>query len=240
MENTGRDLPDRARDKITRPVTRWVFDLDNTLYPTHSRLFHQVDRRIGEYVAALLDLDFDDAYRLQKHYYRTFGTTLSGLMKEHQADPTAYFDYVHDIDLTVLDPDPRLDSALGRLVGDKTIFTNANRGHAENVVERLGIARHFDGIFDIFDAGYVPKPAPETYDRFMSRHRIAPENAVLFEDSSANLKPAAALGMTTVLVGSCEAGVGVEAGADHIDHVTDDLAGWLERYPDSALEAQWN
>ncbi len=227
MEHTGQNPRDRAEDKIAHPVTHWVFDLDNTLYPAHNRLFQQVDRRMGEYVAGLLDLDFDDARRLQKHYFRTFGTTICGLMKEHQADPTAFFDYVHDIDLTVLDPDPLLDRALGRLKGDKTIFTNANRGHAENVVERLGIARHFDGIFDILDAGYVPKPAPDTYDRFIARHNVTPGNAVLFEDTAANLKPAAAMGMTTVLIVPGEDGVANDTVADHIDHVTDDLAGWL-------------
>ena len=218
------------------PVTHWVFDLDNTLYPAESPVFHQIDQRMGEYIAALLDLAFSDARSLQKHYFHTFGTTLSGLMREHQVDPKAYLDYVHDIDITVLDPDPALDSALYRLPGPKLVFTNADRGHAERVIEQLGIARHFDGIFDIFDAEHLPKPAPETYHRFISRHRIAPQSAVLFEDTAANLKPAAALGMTTVLVGAGEDGVDNDAGVDHIHHVTDDLAGWLMDHIDSAAD----
>ena len=208
-------------------MTHWVFDVDNTLYPAESPVFHQIDRRMGEYIAALLDLAFVDARRLQKQYFRTFGTTLCGLMSNHNVDPTAYLDYVHDIDITVIDPDPVLDAALARLSGAKVIFTNASRNHAEQVIERLGIARHFDGIFDIHDAAYVPKPAPKTYRRFIHHHLIAPQSAVLFEDTSANLKPAAALGMTTVLITPGEDGVTNEAGADHVHHVTDDLAGWL-------------
>ena len=227
MENTGPEKPNRARDIIARPITHWVFDLDNTLYPAESPVFQQIDQRMGEYIAALLDLSFSDAHRLQKQYFRTFGTTLCGLMSEHQVDPTAYLDYVHDIDFTVLDADPELDTALGRLSGNKTIFTNASRGHAEQVIERLGVARHFDGIFDILDADYVPKPAPETYDRFIARHRVPPESAVLIEDTSANLKPAAALGMTTLLISPGEDGVHNDARADHVHHVTDDLARWL-------------
>jgi putative hydrolase of the HAD superfamily len=234
MDNSGSDGPNRTRPRREGPIAHWVFDLDNTLYSAESRLFHQIDQRMGEYIATLLDLPFIDARRLQKHYFRTFGTTLCGLMKEHQTDPAAFLDYVHDIDITVLDPDPTLDAALDQLSGPKVVFTNASRDHAEQVMARLGITRHFDGIFDIIDADYVPKPAMETYHRFISHHRIAPASAILFEDTSANLKPAAALGMTTVLVGPGEYGVRNDADADHVHHVTDDLAGWLMNHAQGA------
>jgi putative hydrolase of the HAD superfamily len=209
-------------------VEHWVFDLDNTLYSAQCRLFHQSDRRMGEYIAGLLDLAYEDARRIQKEYFHTYGTTLRGLMTHHQVDPYAYLDFVHDIDLTVIAPDLALDSALACLPGIKVIFTNADRPHAEQVIRRLGVARHFAAIFDIHDADYVPKPEPETYDRFVARHGIAPEQSVLFEDTAANLKPAAALGMTTVLVTPGEEGVINNENGDHIHHVTDDLAGWLE------------
>jgi putative hydrolase of the HAD superfamily len=209
-------------------VEHWVFDLDNTLYPAQCRLFHQIDRRMGEFIAGLLGLAYEDARRLQKEYFHTYGTTLRGLMTHHQVDPSAYLEFVHDIDLTVIAPDLTLDAALARLPGIKVIFTNADRTHAEQVIGRLGVARHFTAIFDIHDAGYVPKPEPETYDRFVARHGITPQQSVLFEDTAANLRPAAALGMTTVLVTPGEEGVVNEEDGDHIHHVTDNLAGWLE------------
>ncbi|MCH8918990.1 MAG: pyrimidine 5'-nucleotidase [Proteobacteria bacterium] len=209
-------------------VEHWVFDLDNTLYSAQCRIFHQIDRRMGEFIAGLLGLAYEDARRLQKKYFHTYGTTLRGLMNNHQVDPSAYLEFVHDIDLTAVAPDLALDAALARLPGIKVIFTNASRGHAEQVIRALGVARHFAAIFDIQDAGYLPKPEPETYDRFIARHRIAPQRSVLFEDSVANLKPAAALGMTTVLVTPGEEGVDNHGDADHVHFVTDDLAGWLE------------
>ncbi|MDH3240949.1 MAG: pyrimidine 5'-nucleotidase [Alphaproteobacteria bacterium] len=208
-------------------IEHWVFDLDNTLYSAECRLFHQIDRRMGEYIAALFDMSFDAARRLQKDYFRTHGTTLRGLMTNHGIDPADYLDYVHDIDLTAIDPSPALDRAISRLPGRKVIFTNADRKHAEQVIGRLGIARHFDGIFDIFDADFVPKPDPGIYGAFVERHKVRPERAVLFEDTAANLAPAAALGMTTVLVRPGEDGVVNDPGAPHIHHVTDDLAAWL-------------
>jgi putative hydrolase of the HAD superfamily len=211
----------------TNHIETWAFDLDNTLYPADCALFHQVDRRMGEYIGSLFGLEYEAARKLQKDYYRTYGTTLRGLMVNHDIDPHAYLDFVHDIDLTVMGPDTALNAALTRLPGTKVIFTNASRRHAEAVTERLGIQHHFDGIFDIHDADYIPKPAPEIYDQFIKAHGITPERTILFEDTAANLAPAAARGMTTVLVRPGEAGVENDADADYIHYVTDNLAGWL-------------
>jgi putative hydrolase of the HAD superfamily len=209
-------------------VNTWVFDLDNTLYPATSNLFHQIDRRMGQYIAGLLGLDAVAARKLQKDYFRAYGTTLRGLMVNHGVDPRAYLDFVHDIDLAVMDPAPLLDAALGNLEGRKVIFTNASRDHAEAVIRRLGIDRHFDAIFDIHDALYVPKPEEETYDRFIAAHGIVPAGTALFEDTAANLAPAHARGMATVLIRPGEDGVESDSTAPHVHHVADDLAAFLK------------
>ena len=210
-------------------VETWVFDLDNTLYPADCALFHQVDRRMGEFISGYFGLDSVAARRMQKDYYRTYGTTLRGLMLKHAIDPRHYLDFVHDIDLTVMDPAPQLDAALAALEGRKVIFTNASRRHAEAVIDRLGIARHFDGIFDIHDARYVPKPEPEVYDLFLASQGVAAAAAALFEDTAANLAPAHDRGMATVLVVPGEDGVVNDAAQPHIHHVADDLAAFLAR-----------
>jgi putative hydrolase of the HAD superfamily len=208
-------------------VRHWVFDLDNTLYPATCDLFRQIDRRMGAYIARLLALGPEEARRVQKRYFRAYGTTLRGLMIHHRVDPRAYMAYVHDIDLTVMAPDPALDAALAALPGPKTVFTNASRAHAVQVLERLGIARRFGAIFDIHDAGYLPKPEPETYRRFIADHGVVAAETALFDDTAANLAPAAALGMTTVLVRPGEDGIDNDPAAPHVHHVADDLAGWL-------------
>ena len=80
----------------------WIFDLDNTLYPADTRIFAQVDQKMGEFIARYLGVPFAYARHLQKSYYRQFGTTLTGLMKVHRMDPKAFLDYVHDLDLSGL------------------------------------------------------------------------------------------------------------------------------------------
>jgi putative hydrolase of the HAD superfamily len=208
-------------------VTDWVFDLDNTLYPARCNLFAQVDRRIGLFIQDLLGLEPAAARELQKRYFREHGTTLRGLMTHHGVDPEAFLHFVHEIDMTPVPPSPALEAALADLPGRKFIFTNGSVAHAERVMARLGVGAHFEGVFDIVAAGYLPKPDPATYDSMVRRHAIDPARAAMIEDLPRNLRPAAALGMTTVLVLTGEEWAMSDAAGDHIHHVTDDLVGWL-------------
>ncbi len=219
-------------------VDHWVFDLDNTLYPARCNLFAQVDVRITDYIANALGLDRLAARIKQKEYYQQHGTSLRGMMIDHGMDPAPFLAYVHDIDVTPVDPSPLLAASLGALPGRKVIFTNGSVRHAENVLERLGVADHFDGIFDIVAADYVPKPDPVPYATMMRRFAINPARAAMVEDLHRNLLPAAGAGMTTVWVRTDsefsrpDLKVGevkpqpVHPG-DHVHHVIEDVEAWL-------------
>lgn len=208
-------------------VEFWIFDLDNTLYPASCRLFDQVDRRIGLYVEQLLNLDRESARALQKQYFRDHTTTLRGLMVNHGVDPEEFLDFVHRIDVSGVAPDRDLDRAIERLPGRKLIYTNGSVAHARNVMDRLGVARHFNDIFDIAAADYLPKPDPASYAKLVERHGIAPKRAAMIDDMPRNLAPAAALGMTTVLVSSHHDWAQPTGEEDFIHHQTDQLAEWL-------------
>jgi putative hydrolase of the HAD superfamily len=215
-------------------IDAWIFDLDNTLYPRHVNLFAQVDARIRDYVQRLLAVDAEEAHRVQKDYYRRYGTTLRGLMEEHGIAPDDFLAYVHDIDHSTVQPDPALAGAVAALPGRKFILTNGSRAHAEKVAERLGFRDHFEDIFDIVRAELLPKPNRATYDRFVAATGIAPEWSAMFEDLSRNLAVPAALGMTTVLVVPSGTREVFEEDwemegrdAPHVDFLTDDLGGFL-------------
>jgi putative hydrolase of the HAD superfamily len=222
MPGTPSDLM-RVRD--------WVFDLDNTLYPRESRLFEQVDVLMGTFLSEQFKLDRAAAREMQKRYFHQYGTTLRGLLLHHpEVDPHHYLDYVHQLDLSVIPPAPGLDAALSALPGRKLVFTNGSLRHAENVLARLGIAHHFADIFDVAAADFVCKPDPDCYQRMMRAHGVTPTKAALFEDTLVNLPPAAALGMTTVLVTPLEnpdIPVPTPSPDGPVHYVTDDLTGWL-------------
>ncbi|HEX6101934.1 MAG TPA: pyrimidine 5'-nucleotidase [Alphaproteobacteria bacterium] len=209
-------------------IDSWVFDLDNTLYPASCRLFDQVDRNMGAFICEFLKLDPVEARALQKRYLKEFGTTLRGLMINHECPPERFLEAAHAIDYAAVQPDPRLGAALARLPGRKLIFTNGSVAHAERVMDRLGVVDHFSGIFDIVAAGYLPKPEMAAYEGLIRSHAVEPRRAALIEDLPRNLVPAAALGMTTVLVKTDSEWAQDAAEGDHIHHVTDDLPAWLE------------
>ncbi len=211
-----------------------MFDLDNTLYSHHLNLWQQVDDRIRSYVAEFLKVSKDEAFRVQKDYYKRYGTTMRGLMTEHGLNPDDYLDYVHRIDHSPLTPNPALGAALEKLPGRKLILTNGTRKHADAVMKKLAVHEHFEDVFDIVAADLEPKPSPKTYERFLSVHDVDASRAAMFEDLVRNLEAPYALGMTTVLVvpdGTRE--VFRECwelegrNEPHVDYFTDDLAGFL-------------
>jgi len=235
---TKKELPDSsaapslwAMDTMTQKTLTsaetWIFDLDNTLYPAKTDLFSQVDVRIRDYIANFLDMEKDAAYKLQKDYFREYGTTMRGLMTNHGLDPRPFLAYVHDIDVSPVMPSPHLDEALEKLPGRKIIYTNASTAHADRVMKRLGVAEHFSGVFDIIDAGYNPKPEPEPYRELVKRFGIDPKTTVMVEDIASNLKPAAAMGMSTVWVQTGSRRGDEDTSPDYIHHAIDDLADWL-------------
>jgi len=215
-------------------IDAWVFDLDNTLYPRHVKLYEQVDKRIADYVERLLKIPPDDADALRRDYYRRYGATLRGLMVEHQVDPDDFLDYVHDIDHSALTPNPALAAAIEQLPGPRFIFTNGSRGHAEKVAAKLGLLHHFEDIFDIVSTGHLPKPHVDTYRHLIEATGIDPARTAMFEDLLRNLLVPVRLGMTTVLVvppGTSEVFHDEwefeGAHGEKLDFVTDDLAGFL-------------
>jgi putative hydrolase of the HAD superfamily len=217
-------------------VDTWVFDLDNTLYPHHVNLWQQVDARIGEFVASWLKVSPQEARRIQKDYYLRYGTTMRGMMTEHGVHADDFLAYVHQIDHSPLEPNPAMGAAIAKLPGRKLILTNGSTDHADAVLERLGIGAHFEAVFDIIAAELEPKPAPQTYQKFLTLHGVDPRRSAMFEDLARNLVVPHQLGMTTVLVvpdGSREV-VREDwelqgRDAEHVDHVTDDLTGLLQR-----------
>ena len=205
----------------------WIFDLDNTLYPVSANLFDQIDKRMCSYIANFLNTSESEAHKVQKSYFQEHGTSLRGMMENHKMDPIPYLEYVHKIDLSAIIRDDQMERALDKLPGRKIVFTNAAASYAEKVLERLGIAHHFEDIFDIVAANFIPKPAPIVYQRFVKKYKIDSENSIMVEDIVRNLKPAADMGMKTVWVETDRAWAHADAETTKPDFTTNNLAPWL-------------
>ena len=205
----------------------WVFDLDNTLYPASTNLFAHMDVKMGEYVARVEGVDAVTARTIQKRYFYDHGTTLAGLMANHSINPDHYLDYVHDIDLSAVTPDAELIAAISQLPGRKLVFTNADAVYGQRVLDRLGLGSAFEAIFDIRDAGYLPKPDLAAYHLFCSNHAVDPTSAIMVEDMARNLVPAKQLGMGTVWINNGSEQGGAADWSATVDHEITALAPWL-------------
>jgi putative hydrolase of the HAD superfamily len=208
-------------------IRNWIFDLDNTLYPASSNLFALIDVRMGEYIMELLGCDAAEAYKVQKGYFHAHGTTLAGLMAEHAVDPHHFLGFVHDIDMARLERNELLVGALARLPGRKLIFTNADTPYAGRVLERIGLDESFEAIHDIHATDFRPKPDPEAYRGLCEAYGLDPTHSLFVEDMARNLKPAKAIGMTTVWVDNGSEQAPGDTDRGYIDHVTTDLGRWL-------------
>ncbi|MCF8474906.1 MAG: pyrimidine 5'-nucleotidase [Emcibacter sp.] len=206
----------------------WIFDLDNTLYPAENNLFSQVDRRMGLFISEKFNLPYDAAKNLQKQYFMTYGTTLKGLMMEHNIPPHDFLDYVHDINFDVLQKNDDLIKSIKKLRGTKFIYTNASRDYTMKVVDKIGLEGIFEDIFDIKSAEFNPKPDPESYHKMVSDMGIDPKCAVMVEDIARNLIPASKMGMKTVWVETDHKWS--SEGLEHkfIDYKVPNLADWLK------------
>lgn len=217
-------------------IIDWIFDLDNTLYRADANFFKQIDVKMTDFIARYLSLETQDASALRREYWAEYGTTLSGLMAVHGMDPAEFLEYVHDVNLDILPPDPQMRAQIQALSGRKLIYTNGSKGHAENVASHLNLFDLFDGSFGIEDANYIPKPKRETFEIFNKAFDVDPSRAIFFEDNVHNLEVPKAMGMVTVLVTSdadfsdapeIVRPSGQTVTANWIDYTTNDLPAWL-------------
>jgi putative hydrolase of the HAD superfamily len=204
-------------------VTTWVFDLDNTLYPPRYRLFDQIEVRMTQWVMDALRVPRAEADRLRRHYWETYGTTLAGLMREHDIDPGPYLDAVHDIDFSVLPADAGLAARVAALPGRRIVYTNACEPYARRVLEARGLSGLFDAVYGVEHAGFRPKPERAAFETVFAADGLDPARAAMFEDDARNLAAPHEMGMRTVHVAP------EPAPAGHIHHHTDDLAAFLAR-----------
>jgi len=209
-------------------IRNWIFDLDNTLYPSSADLFGLIDARMGAYIGGLLGVDPVAARKVQKDYFRAHGTTLAGLMADHQVDPHEFLDFVHDVPLDRIAPDPRVVDGIARLPGRRIVFTNGDARYAARVLDRLGLGDLFETIYDIHRLDYRPKPHAEGYAQMCATLGIAAPESLFVEDMARNLLPAKALGMTTVWVNNGSELGDADRRADLIDFEVADLGDWLD------------
>jgi len=211
-------------------IKYWLFDLDNTLYSGQTKVFDQVDKKMSFFISKKLDVSLEKAKKIQKEYFHKYSTTLSGMIKHHKIDADEFLEFVHDVDLSFLKQDKDLENEISKIEGKKIIFTNGSKAHAENVTKKIGIDRLFDGVFDIVESNFIPKPSMQAYKKLIQKYKIEPQYCILVEDIARNLKPAHELGMKTVWIKNDEPWAAEFSGENFINYRTENLTNFLKEF----------
>lgn len=178
-----------------------IFDLDDTLYPRNSGLMQEVGHRIQTWLCNQLGLTWEEAVALGREYFHRYGTTMGGLIAKHDVDVRDYLVFVHDIPVEeYLKPNPALDAMLASIPLRKAVYTNATSEYGWRVLRALGVAGHFERVVGIEEVGLRNKPYHDAYETMLALLGARGPECILVEDAARNLRPAKALGMTTVLV----------------------------------------
>ena len=213
-----------------KDIKYWIFDLDNTLYSGQTKVFDQVDKKMSSYISQKLNINIEEAKKIQKDYFRKYNTTLSGMIKHHNIDANEFLDFVHDVNLDFLGKNKKLEEEIAKISGKKIIFTNGSKAHAENVTKRIGINKLFDGIFDIVESNFIPKPSIEAYKILIEKYKIEPQYCIFIEDIARNLKPAHELGMKTVWIKNDEPWAAEFSNENFVNYRIENLTDFLKEY----------
>ena len=211
-------------------IKYWLFDLDNTLYSGQTKVFDQVDKKMSSFISKKLNVGLEEAKKIQKNYFHKYSTTLTGMIKHHKINADEFLEFVHDVDLGFLKEDKGLENEISKIKGKKIIFTNGSKAHATNVTKKIGIDKLFDGVFDIVESNFIPKPSIEAYKILIEKYKIEPQYCILVEDIARNLKPAYELGMKTVWIKNEEPWAAEFSNESFINYRTENLTNFLKEF----------
>tara|TARA_Y100000741_G_scaffold132820_1_gene99966 strand:+ start:398 stop:1060 length:663 start_codon:yes stop_codon:yes gene_type:complete len=205
-----------------------LFDCDGVLYQDLEAVFGQVSKKMTKYISNKLDIDLIKAKELQTNYFHKYNTSLNGLMIHHDISPEEFLKYVHDIDLSFMKKDLVLRNELEKLNTKKYVFTNGSKEHVKNITKHLGIDDLFDGIFDIVDAEFHPKPEAKAFDLMVKKFNINPKETIYIEDIAKNLSIAKERGSITVWLINDEYWGKMESEKRFIDYKIENLSLFLK------------
>ena len=205
-----------------------LFDCDGVLYQDLEAVFGQVSKKMTEYISKKLNIDLKKAKELQTNYFHKYITSLNGLMIHHDIPPREFLDYVHDIDLSFLEKDKTLRYELENIKLNKYVFTNGSKEHVKNITTHLGIDDQFDGVFDIVDAEYHPKPEAKAFDLMVQKFKIDPNETLYIEDIAKNLSIGKERGTITAWLINDEFWGKKESEKDYIDYKIENLSLFLK------------
>jgi len=226
-----------------------LFDLDDTLYPLSSGLTAACPNSIVDYVNQKLGAEKSRALNLRE-LYETYGTVMAGLTAVgHEFDYDDYHRYINErLPYENLKPDPVLKNLLLSMPQRKIIFTNSDKDHVAEVLNRLGLEDCFEGIIcfetlnppskmtesnnewemstvnsTIPKTPIICKPSKKAMEQALRLANADPQRTIFFDDSPRNMAAGKRAGLHTVLVGTSVLTEGADFALEYIHNIREIL-----------------
>ena len=183
--------------------TTIFFDLDDTLYPASTGLWHAIKERMTIYMRDRMGFDPVEIPSLRERYYLQYGTTLRGLQANHEIDVEDYLAFVHDLPLSdYIRPNPALCEVIASLGTRNLVFTNADAAHARRVLKALELDDCFENIVDVNAVAPYCKPMPKSFQiALQMAGESDPRCCVMIDDLPRTTKAAREVGLFGILYG---------------------------------------
>ncbi|KAG5538134.1 hypothetical protein RHGRI_025273 [Rhododendron griersonianum] len=161
-----------------------LFDMDDTLYPLSSGFNLACRKNIEEFMLQHLHIDENEVPKMCLDLYKEYGTTMAGLKAlGYEFDNDEFHTYVHGkLPYEALKPDLLLRHLLLSMPQRKIVFTNADKAHAAQVLNKLSLEDCFEGVI-CFETLNPPPLKPDHDDNYNTHDRID-EKQVLAKDES--------------------------------------------------------
>ena len=158
--------------------------------------------RIISYMGNIMGMSESQIHETREYSLKKYGTTLIGLMELYGIEKQHYLDYVHDLVLEdFLTKDQEIVSTLNAFPHRKIIFSNADLGHVNRVLDYLQIKECFDRIVDVHMLMPNVKPQPEAFAKALAAAGLSTwEGCAFIDDYLPNVLAAENLGVFSVLV----------------------------------------
>ena len=186
-------------------IKNFLFDLDNTIYPSSALINEGIDRRMIEAVSEFLSIDMETAAKMRSEKKKHYSSTLEWLMKERNlGDIGWYLRKVHpENEVEELCPVEGLKeffASLKERAYGMAILTNGPAFHAQRVLDFYGISEFFSGIHGIEENHFHGKPYESAYRAALEKENFVLEETVFVDDYPKYVAGYMRLGGTAVLI----------------------------------------
>ncbi len=185
-------------------IKHLIFDLDDTVYPSSSKMGSGIASRIKEYSRRFYGLSQAEIEIERPKALKKYISTLEWLHAGGFNDDEDYFSFVHPAgEVSELEPDPDLRGLLESIPLPKVILTNSPSEHAEHVLGFFGIRNLFhETISDIRRNDLRGKPFEPAYRDALNLLGAEMDETLFLDDYLPYVEGYAAIGGKAVWVGS--------------------------------------